>query len=323
MAKFRTLTIMFWLLVMVGQTWGEDPFLGRMYGETSVAFAPSGEWLVTGGADSIVRIRDATDGRLMATLVGHERRVTAVAISPDGKTIASGSNDGSVRLWDVKTRALKRVLRAPEFTWGISLAFAPDGQTLAVGSFDGRLRLWEPESGIFKAAWTSGSQKMDVVAYSPDGRTIATAGRDRIVRLWDAEKHSLRNELAPMEKNPVRIAFAHDGSLLAVSGGHTITLHDPQSGKKTSRLTNGLGTVETMAFTEGNGDLVTGGLSSVNLISTGVVLDQGSPRVLREGFRSSCVALAVSPNGQNLALCYLYHRDTGHASFEMISLPSP
>jgi len=321
--KARFLIVGCWVLVMTARCWGEDPPLGRSYGETSVAFAPNSEWVVTGGADSMVRIRDANEGELLATLVGHDRMVTAVAISPDGQTIVSGSNDGSVRLWDVKSRAERRVLRAPEFTWGISLAFAPDGQTIAAGSSDGRLRLWDVASGELKASWKAGPRGMDVVVYTPDGRTIATVGEDRIVRFWDAQSHSLRRELPPMEKNLVRLAFSTDGSLLAVSSFNTILLLDAQTGKERSRLSGYLGSVRALAFTPDGGHLATGGSTTVCLNSTGTIVDQDAPRVLRQFPGPSCVALAISHSGQKLALCYLHMRDTGHASFEMLTLPSP
>ena len=324
MPRFFIVILAFWVFASPLSTRGEDDPPLRKYGESSVAFAPDSSWVATGGGDAKVRIRDIPDGQLRATLVGHDKLVTAVAVSPDGKTIASGSNDGTIRLWDVQTLKERQVWRAPkpEFLSKIALAYAPDGQTIAVGSSDGRLRLWDVAIGKIKASWNASLEWVDVVEFAPDGRTIATTGKDGIVRLWDVPTRALRFELDPLEDEAVRLAYSRDGSLLAVGYFDTILLLDAETGKERSRLTVGSCLIKGLTFTRDDAFLAVGGTLGVSLISTGIVVDQGQPIKIPEHIRVDCVAVAIGPDGEHLALSFLKDRDTGHASFEMLLLES-
>jgi WD40 repeat protein len=64
-----------------------------------VAFSPDGELVVSGGADSNLRLWRAADGTELHTYVGHGDKVHAIVFTPDGRTIYSGSEDGILRRW--------------------------------------------------------------------------------------------------------------------------------------------------------------------------------------------------------------------------------
>jgi RNA polymerase sigma factor (sigma-70 family) len=113
---------------------------------TSVAFAPDGKRLASGGFDKSVQMWDIATGREVWRSEGPSRVVRSVAFSPDGRTVASGSFDGSVNVWDAATGKQMAALQGPG--GGIlSVAFSPDGGLLAGAGGEpgkpGRARLWE------------------------------------------------------------------------------------------------------------------------------------------------------------------------------------
>ncbi|MFO1357344.1 WD40 repeat domain-containing protein [Plasticicumulans sp.] len=71
----------------------------------SVAFAPSGGQVLTGGMDGRARLWDAASGRELRCLEGHGGAVNSVAFAPSGGQVLTGGADGSARLWDVETGA--------------------------------------------------------------------------------------------------------------------------------------------------------------------------------------------------------------------------
>jgi len=54
---------------------------------------------------------NASDGRLLKQLPGHQGKVNDVAWSRDGKWLASCGDDGAIHIWDLEGGDLLRTLR--------------------------------------------------------------------------------------------------------------------------------------------------------------------------------------------------------------------
>ncbi len=70
--------------------------------EEGTATSPDGRWTASIAGDQTISIRDNSQGKIVASLSGHEGRVRAMAFTPDGTRLATGSEDCTIRFWDTR-----------------------------------------------------------------------------------------------------------------------------------------------------------------------------------------------------------------------------
>jgi eukaryotic-like serine/threonine-protein kinase len=185
-------------------------------GITTVAFSPTGPYLITGGLDKTVRVwRTDQDQRFQIPVIG--RSFSDVEVSADGKYIATSS-------WIYSAADFSEITRFPQGfrrvsfsrTIGGRLVYHSQGLIFALEANE-----WQPErlTGLFPNFGYG-------AALSPDGRVIAngTYGRSGQGKLFDVQiAELLSKEITHVlggHKFPIwDINFSPDGDLLAAATG--------------------------------------------------------------------------------------------------------
>jgi WD40 repeat protein len=174
---------------------------------TSLAFAPDGKTLISGGCDSRpsrderqpgdklelsprIRVWDASTGRLvrafdMGDLAGH----CAFTVPRDGRTLISLHPDRLI-VWDLVAARKNRTIPIERYDPGVGiggcLAVSPDGRTLAAARGDNTAHLWDLETGKRILQQPDAHEGVVLsVACSPDGRLVASGDSVGGIRLWD------------------------------------------------------------------------------------------------------------------------------------------
>jgi WD40 repeat protein/uncharacterized caspase-like protein len=218
-------------------------FKGHTKGVTSVAYASNGKTVLSGSADSTLKLWDVMTGKELRSFRGHTNAlftsVTSVAFSPNGKTVLSGSADSTLKLWDVATgKELRSFIGHSGKV--LSVVFAPDGKTVLSGGADNTLRLWSVATGKLlrssKAAGFGLFSGVYCVAYSPNGRTVLSGSSDETLELWDVlTGQDLRSfGGASIESMTVTsVAYSPDGRkyLSGGSGNEPVRLWDVTTGR--------------------------------------------------------------------------------------------
>lgn len=164
-------------------------FRGHSHGIWTVAYAPDGQTIVSGGVDRYVRVWDIETGRLLRSLRGHTADIRALVFTPDGQTLASGSEDRTIRLWNPKTGEPTKLLFTRYDHNVCSLSLSPDGLMLARGSHNKDIKIWEVTTGT-DLMTLLGKDQYDhhwsvCVAFSPDGVHLASGSDIGKIRIWE------------------------------------------------------------------------------------------------------------------------------------------
>jgi WD40 repeat protein len=107
----------------------------------AVAFSPDGKWVAAAEA-KVVRLRDATTGRVEREFVGNSARVNALAFDRTGTRLVTGASDRRVQVWDVASgRELLSLTGVVEAV----TAVAWDGERIF--ALDDAVRVWSAVRG--------------------------------------------------------------------------------------------------------------------------------------------------------------------------------
>lgn len=227
--------------------------------DNSVAIAPDGKTLASGGGDGTIRLWDLKTGELRKTFKGHKSAVYGIYLSPDGQTLASGSADESIKLWNLQTGELIHTLsgRSKEIS---AITMTPDSHTLVSGDRVGNIEFWNLKTGERLNSFAAHEILVTSLAMTPDGQTVVSSSQDNTIKLWDVKTGQLIRTLTDADSHHFfSVAISPNGQQIASGswdGG--IRLWDLKTGKLSQILKASSAPIDTVVFKPNGQTIVSG-----------------------------------------------------------------
>jgi len=226
----------------------------------AVAFSPDGKYVLTGSADTTIKLWDAVTGKPVRTFKGHTAEISSIAFSPDGRYIVSASADTTAKVWNVTTGEEIYTLSGNDDVV-FNVAFSPDGKyILTTTDSNGVAKLWDIATGHEVRAFGRGKLG-NGAAFSPDGRYVMSNSNDDdyTVKIWETstgrEVHTLRGHSSWVYS----VAFSPDGQYaLTGSLDNTAKLWNVATGEEVYTLGDHSSSVRSVAFSPDGKYILTG-----------------------------------------------------------------
>ena len=246
---YPTLAPLLALQQIIGAVNEQNRIRGHQGPVLTVAMAPQGDRMVTGGRDGMIRLWDLA-GQLQLEFSGHTESVEDVAFSSDGNYLATVSHDGTAVVWNLEGIVISAIPHSDPLE---AVSFSPDNSAIVTASSTGAIQVWTVEGDpVLSLSLDSGpiddvqftqtgeaiaatvldrvelwdldgepvaqlnghSSRVNSLDVSPDNTQIVTASDDATVRLWDIEGFPIA-EFNGHRNSVLGVAFSPDGQTIA------------------------------------------------------------------------------------------------------------
>ncbi|BAZ37356.1 WD-40 repeat-containing protein [Calothrix sp. NIES-4101] len=233
----------------------------------SLAFTPDGQIIVSGGADSTIKLWHVGASDLIDILHKHNGMVRCVAATPDRRMIITGGDDRKILFWDLTARKVVLTLSLDD-TVPHTLELSQDGQVLVAGSYR-KIKVWrvacDDTTTRIKTemlySFTAHSHVVTSLRFSPDGKFVVSGSMDKTIKIWDWETGNLIKTLKGHRDGVLAVNISPDGKIIASgSVDKTIKLWDVDTGESLATFTGHSRAVTAVTFTVSGEMLVSASL---------------------------------------------------------------
>lgn len=192
-----------------------------------VIFDKSGDRIITGSDDRLIKVWSAKTGLLLATLRGHDGDIIQIAVDASNKILASSSNDHMIRLWSLVDYSPLAVLNDShqEPVTELSFYYELNQLFLMTTALDGNIISWKLTN---KEGYIEAEEILDLnlefvkdtrnvpagikcASMSPGGTRVVTGHMDGRALVWSMNPLKIIQIIEGHNSEISCIAWSHSG----------------------------------------------------------------------------------------------------------------
>jgi len=182
----------------------------------SVAFAPSGNLVASGGLDNMCTVYNikAASPKTLRELDAHTGYLSCARFLSDTEIITA-SGDTTLCLWDLETGKQKTVYTS-HIGDCMSLALSPDMNCFISGACDSLAKLWDIRDGGCKQTFSGHTSDINAIAFFPSGNAVVTGSDDCGCKMYDlrSDQEVVSYKDASLNAGVTSVALSLSGRIL-------------------------------------------------------------------------------------------------------------
>ncbi|RPI98380.1 MAG: WD40 repeat domain-containing protein, partial [Chloroflexi bacterium] len=190
---------------------------------SAIAVSRDGRSILTGSADSSVRLWDLASGRELQRFIGHAEWVMGAALSPDGQWAVTCATDGTARVWELTPGNLIRRFVVDSLPPIYAARLSDDGRIVLTGHVNGLVLVWDTATGqiLHRLGEDSATHTAAVyaVAMSHDNTLAVSSDEAGAVTLWDLTTGAELRHFQAHPDSVWAVAMSPDGRQIATASG--------------------------------------------------------------------------------------------------------
>lgn len=201
------------------KTQGMKRVSGVLTGVTALAVSHDCSRLISGGADSQVRVwKLGRESQVMeASMKEHKATVNDITLRGNDSQCVTASDDGSCIVWDLQRFVRSNIMYAQAYFKSVAY-FTDESQILTAGS-DRKITYWDAyECSAIRELEGAKAGEINALTISPDGSMFVSGGVDKILKLWSYDEGIVAAIGLGHSGNITKARFSPDGQTIVSVG---------------------------------------------------------------------------------------------------------
>jgi pre-mRNA-processing factor 19 len=174
--------------------------------------------ILTGGNDRQAVVFNKDSEQVVATLKGHQKKVTHVIHHFEEDIAITGSADSSIRVWHIPSAQCLKILKAHD-TPITGLSLHPTGDYVLSSASDTYWALSDLRTGklITKIQDATSQKGLTCAQFHPDGIIFGVGTQESVIKIWDLKECNNVADFPGHAGGISAIAFSENGYYLATA----------------------------------------------------------------------------------------------------------